>query len=89
MKTIYVGNLPLTATEEELVPLFGQYGEVLSVRLVSDRDTGRPRGFGFVDMEPAAALAAIESLNGCKLGERNLRVNPAQERKGHPTRRMR
>lgn len=89
MKTIYVGNLPLAATEDQLGTLFKQYGDVLSIRLISDRDTGRPRGFGFVDMEQSAAEVAIRSLDGCKLGERNLRVNAAQSRKGHPARRAR
>ncbi len=81
MKSIYVGNLPFTSTEDELRGLFEQYGEVLSVKLISDRETGRPRGFGFVEMEDSDASAAIEALNGQELGGRTLRINEAQERK--------
>ncbi len=81
MKSIYVGNLPFTSTEDELRGLFEQYGEVLSVKLISDRETGRPRGFGFVEMEDSEASAAIEALNGQELGGRTLRINEAQERK--------
>jgi len=81
MKSIYVGNLPFTSTEDELRGLFEQYGEVLSVKLISDRETGRPRGFGFVEMEDSDAGAAIEALNGQELGGRTLRINEAQERK--------
>jgi len=80
MKSIYVGNLPFSATEEELKGLFAQYGPVSSVKLVSDRETGRPRGFAFVEMEDAPAMAAIEALNGKDFGGRNLRINEARER---------
>lgn len=80
MKSIYVGNLPFTASEDEIRDLFAQYGEVNEVRLITDRDTGRPRGFGFVRMAPADADAAIEALNGTELGGRTLRINEAQER---------
>ena len=75
---LYVGNLSFQSTEDELRDLFSQYGEVQSVRLISDRDTGRSRGFAFVEMENANA--AIEALNGYELGGRNLRVNEARER---------
>ena len=75
---LYVGNLSFQSTEDELRDLFSQYGEVTSVRLISDRDTGRSRGFAFVEMENANA--AIEALNGYELGGRNLRVNEARER---------
>lgn len=81
MKSIYVGNLPFSATEDEVRALFAAHGEVESVRLMTDRDTGRPRGFGFVQMGARDALAAIEALNGYNLGGRGLRVNEAQERK--------
>ncbi len=79
-KTIYVGNLPYSATEDELRDLFGQHGEVTSVKLISDRDTGRFRGFGFVEMDDNDAGAAIETLNGSDFGGRSLRVNEARER---------
>lgn len=85
MKSIYVGNLSYDATEEELKTLFAQYGEVESVKLVTDRETGKPRGFGFVQMEDKGALAAIEALNGKELGGRNLRINEARERSERPS----
>ena len=77
---IYVGNLPFSATTEEVEELFASYGEVISVALPTDRETGRPRGFGFVEMEDAAANEAIRALDGTDFGGRNLRVNPAQPR---------
>lgn len=80
MTKIYVGNLPFSATESEIRELFGQHGTVESVKLVSDRDTGQPRGFGFVEMSRADASRAIQALNGKALGGRPLRVNEAQER---------
>ncbi|MEP7312122.1 MAG: RNA-binding protein [Pseudomonadota bacterium] len=80
MTTIYVGNLPFNATEEQLRALFQPHGDVQSVKLVNDRDTGRPSGFGFVDMPADAAGTAIEALNGQNLNGRPLRVNPAQDR---------
>ena len=86
MKTIYVGNLPFTSTEDEVQELFGQHGTVHSVKLISDRDTGRPRGFGFVEMDDDAALAAIEALNEKDCGGRTLRVNEARERTERPPR---
>lgn len=79
-KTIYVGNLPYQASEEEIRDLFAQYGEVHSVKMITDRETGRPRGFGFVDMGDADADAAIEALDGRDFGGRSLRVNQARER---------
>jgi RNA recognition motif-containing protein len=80
-KRIYVGNLPFSATEEDLSELFSQHGEVLSVNLINDRQTGRPRGFGFVEMEDEAADSAISSLDGTEFGGRTLRVNEAMERR--------
>ena len=80
MTKIYVGNLPFSATESEVRELFAQHGAVESVSLISDRETGRPRGFGFVEMSRADATRAIQSLNGKDLGGRPLRVNEAQER---------
>ena len=80
MKTIYVGNLPFSATEEEIRELFEQHGTVLSVKLITDRETGRPRGFGFVEMEGDGTQAAIDALNGADFNGRSLRVNEARER---------
>ena len=80
MKKMYVGNLPFSATEEEVTELFGQHGTVHSVALINDRETGRPRGFGFVEMDDDAATAAIQALDGQEMGGRALRVNEAQDR---------
>ncbi len=80
MKKLYVGNLPFSATEDEVTQLFGQHGTVHSVALINDRETGRPRGFGFVEMDDDAAMAAIQALDGQEMGGRPLRVNEAQER---------
>jgi len=77
---IYVGNLPFSAREDEVRDLFAQYGEVMSVVLPTDRETGRPRGFGFVEMDNADADKAIEALNGQSFGGRMLNVNQARER---------
>ena len=77
---IYVGNLPFSATESEVRELFGQHGTVESVALPTDRETGRPRGFGFVEMPQGDATKAIEALNGFSMGGRQLRVNEAQDR---------
>lgn len=82
LKKIYVGNLPYTATETEIRDLFGQYGTVHSVSLITDRETGRPRGFGFVEMDDSEADAAIGALDGHEFGGRTLRVNQARERRG-------
>jgi len=89
MTSIYVGNLPFSATEDEVRALFEQHGTVQSVKLINDRETGRPRGFGFVEMEPAAAAVAIERLNGTDMGGRALRINEAQDRAPRPPRRPR
>jgi RNA recognition motif-containing protein len=78
---IYVGNLPFSATESEVRELFEAHGTVETVSIVEDRDTGRPRGFGFVEMADArAAQAAIAALAGASLGGRNLNVNEARPR---------
>ena len=83
MKNIYVGNLPFSATEAEIEELFAQFGAVSRVNLPSDRETGRPRGFGFVEMaNDAEGEAAIAGLNGQMMGGRALRVNEAQPREG-------
>ena len=80
MTTIYVGNLPFTATEDEVRALFERHGKVESVKLINDRETGRPRGFAFVDMGAGEAQNAIQQTNGFQMGGRPLRVNEAQER---------
>jgi RNA recognition motif-containing protein len=79
-KSLYVGNLPWSATKEEVQKLFEDHGSVLSVKLISDRETGRARGFGFVEMEDPGAAAAVQALNGASFGGRTLRVNEAQPR---------
>ena len=82
-KKLYVGNLPFTTTEDELTQLFERHGTVQSVNVITDRETGRPRGFAFVEMESEqAAQAAQRALDGSQLGGRSLRVNEAQERSG-------
>ena len=85
-KSIYVGNLPWAATEEQVQDLFAEYGKVLSVKLVSDRETGRARGFGFVEMEDGEAQAAIAALDNYSFGGRTLRVNEAKPRAPRPPR---
>ena len=77
---IYVGNLSFQTTESEVAELFGQFGTVVSCALPNDRETGRPRGFGFVEMEDEDAKKAIASLDGKDFGGRSLRVNEAQPR---------
>jgi RNA recognition motif-containing protein len=81
VKRIYVGNLPFTSSEDEIRELFASFGPVHSVKLITDRETGRPRGFGFVEMDAEGAAAAIEALDNSQLGGRTLRVNEAHERK--------
>jgi cold-inducible RNA-binding protein len=79
MSKIYVGNLPFSATEDTVRQLFAQHGTVDSVALISDRDTGQPRGFGFVEMtQNSEAARAIQSLNGFQMDGRSLKVNEAQ-----------
>lgn len=80
MAKIYVGNLPFTASEADVRALFSQHGTVESVSLPTDRETGRPRGFGFVEMSQADSARAIQSLNGYNMGGRPLRVNEAQDK---------
>jgi len=76
---IYVGNLPYSATEEQLKNMFGQYGEVTSASIIKDRDTGRSKGFGFVEMpDNSAAEAAIQALNEADMNGRNLKINQAR-----------
>ena len=80
-KKLYVGNLPFSSTEPELRELFERHGSVESVNVITDRETGRPRGFAFVEMaEASAASDAIKALDGTQLGGRALRVNEAQDK---------
>ncbi len=83
-KKIYVGNLPFSATDDSVRELFEAHGTVLSVNLISDRETGRPRGFGFVEMEDAEADAAISALDKKEFGGRTLNVNEARPRENRP-----
>jgi len=81
VKKIYVGNLSWNSTEADIREFFEQFGTVHSVAIITDRDTGRSRGFGFVEMDDANAQTAIEKLNGRSLGGRSLTVNEANERR--------
>ena len=79
---IYVGNLPYTMTEDKLMELFVGFGEVSTINLITDKATGEPRGFGFVEMPTQSeAEAAIKSLNGTSIGGRALQVSIARDRR--------
>ncbi len=81
MLNIYVGNLPYGTTEQDLQDLFSQYGQIAKASIITDRETGRSRGFGFVEMpNDAEGKAAIEALNGQDFGGRALTVNEARPR---------
>lgn len=83
MAKIYVGNLPFSAGEDDVRELFSKHGTVESVSLPTDRETGRPRGFGFVEMsDDAQARAAMNALNGTNVDGRDLTVNEAKPREG-------
>lgn len=84
MTSIYVGNLPFSATEDDVRAHFEPFGAIHSIKMIADRETGRPRGFGFVEMDQEAATAAIQALNGKDMDGRPLRVNEAQERAPRP-----
>jgi RNA recognition motif-containing protein len=86
MSKIYVGNLPFTADEAAVRTLFSAHGTVESVALITDRDTGQPRGFGFVEMANADAARAIQALNGQQMDGRALKVNEAQPKTDRPRR---
>jgi len=80
-KKLYVGNLPFSITEDELRSTFERHGTVASVNVIMDRDTGRPRGFAFVEMDEASAADdAMRALDGSDLGGRSVKVNEAQDR---------
>ena len=78
MKSIFVGNLPWSATNEELQAKFAEFGNVISARVVTDNFSGKSRGFGFVDMEDADAEKAIAAMTGYKWGDREITVNEAR-----------
>jgi len=80
MTKLYVGNLPFTATEDTVRTLFAVHGTVEKISLISDRDTGRPRGFGFIEMSNSDASRAMQALNGQDFDGRALKINEAQER---------
>lgn len=84
-KNLYVGNLPWSVSEDDVRNAFEAFGEVTSVKLIEDRETGRPRGFGFVEMsDDNAASEAIAALDGNDFGGRNLKVNEAKPRTERP-----
>jgi len=78
MKSLFVGNLPWSVTEADLQTKFAEFGHVISARIVTDKFSGKSRGFGFVDMEDADAEKAISSLAGYKWGDREITVNEAK-----------
>jgi len=78
MTKLYVGNLPFTATEDSVRALFAQHGAIDSLALITDRETGNPRGFGFIEMANADAARAMQALNGADFEGRPLRINEAQ-----------
>ena len=81
MKKLYVGNLPWSVDDAELESMFSGLGTVHSARVITDRESGRSRGFGFVELDDEAASKAIEELNGNDVGGRPLRVNEANDKK--------
>ena len=81
MKKLYVGNLPWSVDDGELQALFSSLGTVHSARVITDRETGRSRGFGFVELDDAAADSAVAELNGKDMGGRALRVNEANDKR--------
>jgi RNA recognition motif-containing protein len=84
-KKLYVGNLPFETNDRELRTLFERHGSVDTVSVITDRETGRPRGFAFVEMsEVSGASEAIKQLDGTELGGRSLRVSEANERGARP-----
>lgn len=86
-KNIYVGNLRYSMNDQDLEAVFAEFGEVSRARVITDRETGRSRGFGFVEMpDDAAAMAAIEALNGKEVEGRTLTVNEARPREPRPPR---
>ncbi|MDH5636889.1 MAG: RNA-binding protein [Nitrospinota bacterium] len=86
---IFVGNLPFTVSEDKLRSMFEQFGEIESCKLITDRETGRSRGFGFIEMSNADADAAIKSLNGTNMDDRVIKVNQSEPKKDKPSGRRR
>lgn len=84
VRTLYVGNLPWATRAEDLQEVFSQYGEVISTRVITDRETGRSRGFGFVEVADQDADQIIAALNGTEMGGRVLTVNEAKMREERP-----
>jgi len=82
MKKLYVGNLPFSTTDESLRDYFASHGTVVSARVITDRETGRSRGFGFVELDVSDLDAVIRATDGQDLEGRPLRVNEAREREG-------
>jgi RNA recognition motif-containing protein len=80
VKTLYVGNLPWSLTQEEFQALFAPHGRVQSVRIIAEKETGRSKGFGFVEIEEEDAEQAVAAMNGAQVGGRPLIVNEAQSR---------
>lgn len=80
LKTIYIGNLTSSVSEEKVLDLFSREGTVHSVKLINDRETGKPRGFGFVKMRHNEAISAIRAFNGTEFGGRPLLVKEARDR---------
>ncbi|HHH42688.1 MAG TPA: RNA-binding protein [Gammaproteobacteria bacterium] len=80
MKSIYVGNISFETTDEDLRALFSAHGDVKSVKLINDRDTGKPRGFAFVEMDDDSVEEAITAMDGVEFAGRNLKVNLAKPR---------
>jgi RNA recognition motif-containing protein len=80
MTKLYVGNLPFTATEDSVRTLFAPHGTVEKISLINDRETGRPRGFGFVEMSNSDASRAMQALNGKEFDGRALKINEAQDK---------
>lgn len=89
MKKLYVGNLPYSVDKDRLAEIFSAFGEVLSAVVITDRETGRSKGFGFVELEDEAAMKAIEEMDGKEVDGRNLKVNEARpmsnDRGGRPS----
>lgn len=81
MKSVYIGNMPYNFDEEDVREHFEQFGDVKNVKLIFDRETQRPKGYGFVEMDDTEASTAIETLNGSQWGGRTIKVNEANPRK--------
>jgi RNA recognition motif-containing protein len=78
---IYVGNLPFSAKEDDLRDIFSEYGEVKSAKIITDRETGRSRGFGFIEMGDSEAKKAIDTLSGAELEGKQLTINEARQKR--------